>query len=170
MSPLVILVVVLVFALLILVHEFGHFLAARRSGVRVEEFGLGFPPRLWGVRRGQTLYSVNLIPLGGFVRLYGEEGEGRGESSSFASKPPGVKARILIMGVAMNLALAYLLIVIMMLSRAPLMVGSPSDYPFAKVTDQYLLITQVERDSPAEMAGLKVGTVLRRVEGLPIGS
>ena len=66
---------VFVLSLLILVHEIGHFAAARRVGIRVEEFGIGWPPRLFSRRIGETLYSINLLPLGGFVRMFGEFGE-----------------------------------------------------------------------------------------------
>src|ERR1700749_3322246 len=67
-----ILLVVLIFGILVFVHELGHFLMAKRNGVEVEEFGFGFPPRILGVQRGETLYSINWIPLGGFVRMKGE--------------------------------------------------------------------------------------------------
>ena len=64
-----------VLSILVLVHEFGHFIAARKNGVWVEEFGLGYPPKIWGKKIGETLYSINLLPLGGFVRLHGEQTE-----------------------------------------------------------------------------------------------
>jgi len=66
-------VFLLVLGLLVLIHEFGHFIAAKKSGVLVEEFGIGFPPRIWGKRIGENIYSINAIPLGGFVKLLGEE-------------------------------------------------------------------------------------------------
>ncbi len=72
----IIVLVIVGLSLLILVHEFGHFLAAKISGVRVEEFGLGFPPRLFGKKIGETLYSINWLPLGGFVKIYGEDTAG----------------------------------------------------------------------------------------------
>jgi regulator of sigma E protease len=68
-----ILIFLLILSILVLVHEFGHFIAAKKNGVLVEEFGIGFPPRLFGIKIKETVYSVNLIPLGGFVKLYGEE-------------------------------------------------------------------------------------------------
>ena len=64
-----------VLAVLIITHEFGHFLFAKLSQVKVEEFGFGFPPRIFGFKKGETIYSVNLIPFGGFVKIFGEEGE-----------------------------------------------------------------------------------------------
>src|SRR5947207_434871 len=67
------LIFLIVLSILVLIHEFGHFIAAKRNGVMVEEFGLGFPPRIFGIKKGETTYSINLIPLGGFVKVYGEE-------------------------------------------------------------------------------------------------
>jgi RIP metalloprotease RseP len=63
----------LILGLLVLIHEFGHFVAAKKQGILVEEFGFGFPPRIWGIKKGETLYSINAIPLGGFVRVYTEK-------------------------------------------------------------------------------------------------
>ena len=77
---------IIILAVLVFVHELGHFIAAKRSGIRVDEFGIGFPPRLFSWRRGETLYSFNLIPLGGFVKIKGESGEHKDDSDSFASK------------------------------------------------------------------------------------
>jgi regulator of sigma E protease len=167
---LTILVVVAVFAVLVLIHEFGHFVAAKRSGVRVDEFGLGFPPRLLGWRRGETLYSLNAIPLGGFVRLFGEEGEGKNDSRSFISQSAGVRARILVMGVIMNLLLAYVIICGLFLFQTPLFIGQPEDYPGAKITSQSVHITRVEKDSPAATAGVKVGDVVLALNGQRVGS
>ena len=63
---------IIVIGVLIFVHEFGHFIFAKRAGMRVDEFGFGFPPRLWGIKKGETIYSINLIPFGGFVKILGE--------------------------------------------------------------------------------------------------
>src|SRR3989338_7688503 len=68
-----IIIFIFILGVLVLIHELGHFIAAKKNGVKVEEFGFGFPPRLWGIKRGETLYSVNLIPIGGFVKVFGEE-------------------------------------------------------------------------------------------------
>ena len=69
---------------LMIIHEFGHFIVAKKFGVRVDEFGIGYPPRLFGKKIGETIYSVNLLPLGAFVRIYGEEG-GVDDYRSFAN-------------------------------------------------------------------------------------
>src|ERR1035437_1539194 len=99
--------IVLIFVL-VGVHELGHFATARFFGVRVEEFGFGFPPRLWSRRRGQTLYSINAIPLGGLVRLSGENGSIEGPWS-FGARPAWQRSVVLAAGAAMNLLLAFVL-------------------------------------------------------------
>ncbi len=100
-----------VFGVLILVHEFGHFITAKWAGIRVDEFALGFPPRLLSVKRGETTYSLNALPIGGYVRMPGENGEttdenGNYDSRTFAAKSPGKRAIVLLAGVTMNLLLA----------------------------------------------------------------
>ena len=85
-----------ILAVVILVHEAGHFAVAKAAGVKVLEFGLGFPPRLWGIRRGETLYSFNAIPLGGFVRMLGEEDPS--EPRSLAGKSAGVRFVVMAAG------------------------------------------------------------------------
>ena len=73
-----ILVFLLILSVLVLIHEAGHFFVAKRLGIKIEEFGFGFPPRLIGFKRGETIYSINLLPIGGFVKLYGEDQAGGG--------------------------------------------------------------------------------------------
>src|SRR5215472_7840381 len=113
-NPLYYLAAIPVFGLLVIAHEFGHFIIAKRAGIRVDEFAIGFPPRLFSFRRGETLYSINLLPLGGYVRMPGENGEttdeaGNYDPRSFASKPAGTRAIVLLAGVTMNFLLAFLL-------------------------------------------------------------
>lgn len=96
---------------LVLVHEYGHFAAARLFGVAVEEFGFGFPPRAWGKRIGDTLYSINWLPLGGFVRIKGEE-EAVKDLDSFSAQPAWRRATIVVAGVVMNLVLAIVLLTV----------------------------------------------------------
>ena len=96
-------------ALLVLSHELGHFLAAKKSGIKVEEFGFGFPPRLFGVKKGETVYSVNLIPFGGFVKIFGEDSD-KNLPRSFSSKSIPVRAIVLFAGVLFNVILAWVLL------------------------------------------------------------
>lgn len=110
---LTIVAVIVIFSVLVLIHEYGHFLAARRSGIKVLEFGIGFPPRLFGKKIGETLYSVNAIPFGGFVKLFGEDAtspEIINHKRSFAHKSPWVRTKVVCAGVFMNFILAIALL------------------------------------------------------------
>src|SRR3989338_6291859 len=93
---------IIVIGVLVLVHEFGHFIFAKRAGMKVEEFGFGFPPRMFGIKRGETIYSINWIPFGGFVKILGEDGDDKSERS-FAAKPLLARLKVILAGVAMNL-------------------------------------------------------------------
>lgn len=92
--------------LLVFVHELGHFLIAKRNGVLVEEFAFGFKPRLLSKKVGETTYALNLIPLGGYVKLYGEQ-EGESGKRSFKEKRVGQRLAILAAGSVMNLLLGF---------------------------------------------------------------
>src|SRR5690606_1007870 len=104
MSVLLFLVVLFV---LILVHEWGHFIVAKKTGMQVDEFGIGFPPKIFGIKKGGTLYSLNLLPIGGFVKILGENGLEDGEASdvtkAFSSKSKLAQAAVLVAGVTMNI-------------------------------------------------------------------
>ena len=104
-----ILVYILILSLLIIVHEFGHFIAARRAGVRVEEFSLGFGPQLFAKKIGDTKYSLSLIPLGGYVKMAGDTlSECKGNSDEYFSKSPGVRFQIIFCGPLLNYILGFL--------------------------------------------------------------
>src|SRR4051812_2269162 len=109
MILLTILIFVVILGLLVFVHELGHFVMAKRAGMKVDEFGFGFPPRLFGVKKGETIYSINWIPLGGFVKIVGENGDST-EPGSFANKPFWPRFAVLIAGVTMNIIFAWFLI------------------------------------------------------------
>src|SRR6185295_4193553 len=103
-----IIIFLIVLAVLILVHEFGHFIVAKKSGIRVDEFGLGFPPKIFAKKWGDTLYTLNAIPFGGFVKIFGEDSHGETLSEmeskvSFISKPKWIQALVLVAGVSMNI-------------------------------------------------------------------
>jgi len=144
----------IVLSLLVFVHELGHFLAAKLAKVAVEEFGFGLPPRLWGKKIGKTVYSLNWIPLGGFVKLKGEDPEvtGFGDADSFRVKSKKSRAAIILAGVFGNLALAWLIFSFLFA------VGNP--YIHGKVR-----IEEVAPGSPAEAVGLKKGDVVLAVDG-----
>ena len=141
-----------ILAVLILVHEFGHYLAARRCGVKVEEFGIGIPPRIYGKERNGTIWSVNLIPFGGFVRVKGEDA-GDMSSDSMNSKPPLQRAFFLTAGVMMNLLLAVVLMIAV--------VGFQG-VPHSSV---YIAPQGVQAGSPAFQAGWQPGDRIIAVDG-----
>jgi regulator of sigma E protease len=153
-----ILIFLAILAILVLAHEAGHFWVARRNGVRVDEFGFGFPPRLLSWKKGQTRYSINLIPLGGFVKIHGEQGEGKGDKDSFASKPAGARAKILVAGVLMNFILAMALMSLGNIIGMPGVVAEAESG--VKIRDEKIQVTGVLIDSPAERAGFQAGDVL----------
>lgn len=139
--------------ILVLVHEWGHFIVAKKAGCNVEEFGFGFPPRLWSFVKGGTRYSLNLLPLGGFVKI---EGENMAEASSaptnFASKKPWVRIAILSAGVVMNIVLAAVLLTVQSAVGAPTIVTETNS---AALADKYTYIVEITKDSPAEQAGIE---------------
>lgn len=146
-------VFLLVISVLIFVHELGHFVVAKRAGMRVEEFGFGFPPRLWSFRYRGTLYSINLIPFGGFVRIFGEEGEHRSSPGSFSHAGFWSQLGVVVAGVFMNFLLAVVLL--MACNFLGLRVGLFDDQMKARAVDQRVQILQVAPDSPAEKGGLQ---------------
>jgi regulator of sigma E protease len=157
---------IIILALLILVHELGHFIAAKRSGVRVDEFGIGFPPRLWKKKIGETVYSFNAFPIGGFVKIFGEDPNeeslrGRDSKRSLTHKSRIVQAWIIGAGVVFNLLFAWLLISIGFMYGLPFSVDD-SRYG-ARVENPNLTITQVMPLSPAEEAGLKGGDIILKL-------
>ncbi|MCX6730095.1 MAG: M50 family metallopeptidase, partial [Candidatus Portnoybacteria bacterium] len=153
---LTIIVFLLILGLLIFAHELGHFISAKKAGARVEEFGFGFPPRIFGFKKGDTTYSINAIPLGGFVKIFGEEeGEKRSDSKfAFYNKPIWQRAIILVMGVVMNLVLAVVLLSIVHMLGVPTFVEQEQEANYRNIQIQ---IVEIAKSSPAESAGIKVG-------------
>jgi len=123
-----IIIFVLIFSLLVLVHEFGHFWAAKRAGIKVEEFGFGLPPRIWGKKKGETIYSVNWIPFGGFVRMLGEDAHDPKmikDPRSFIAKSKWKRTQVVVAGVLMNFLLSFVLLTFgFSVGMEPLLVNS----------------------------------------------
>jgi len=163
-----ILLFLIVLGVLIFVHEFGHFIVAKKSGIRVDEFGIGFPPRLFKFKRGETFYSVNLIPFGGFVKIFGEDNEGG--PRSFVDKPIYIKVAVIGAGVVFNIILAWFFITVGFTAGFPTSVaGAPEG---ADIKDAKVLILNVKKDSPSEKAGLKAGDAIVGLsfkDGEPLG-
>lgn len=159
-----ILVFIAVLVALILVHELGHFFVAKWSGMRVDEFGIGYPPKLWGKRIGGTEYTLNALPFGGFVKIYGEDIiEGRPVSpESFSGKPKILQAAVLIAGILMNLVFAWALISVTLTMGVP---RALSQAEALRAPDAALAIAQVLPHSPAAEAGLTPGDTILSVEG-----
>lgn len=162
-------IIIFLFTLLVLVviHEFGHFIMAKKFKIKVEEFGFGIPPKLIGKKIGETLYSLNLLPIGGFVRLLGEDDlpAGRQEVDkkvlenprSFASQNVWKRILVVIAGVVMNLILAWVLFYTVIIAQN-FRIISPT-------IEQGVYIGRLEKDLPAQKAGIKVGDRLLSVDG-----
>ncbi|MEK7604575.1 MAG: M50 family metallopeptidase [Patescibacteria group bacterium] len=157
-----ILIAVLAIIALIVVHEFGHFVAAKLSGMRVDEFGLGYPPRAFTIAKvGDTEYTFNWLPFGGFVKIYGENGD-TAAPGSFSSRPRPLQAIVLIAGIAMNLLLAYLLI------TSALILGTPralTDSEIPRAHNLELAVSGVMPNSPAARAGVAMGDSIMNASG-----
>lgn len=149
---------ILILGVLIFVHELGHFLVAKKSGIRVDEFAVGFPPRIISWIRNGTKYSLNLIPVGGYVKIFGEnadEGSLDPENKdSFINKPRWTQAAVLVAGVVFNILFAWLLFSISLMAGFP---TSVTDDNIANISESFVVVTNVLEDSPANTAGLQAG-------------
>ncbi len=143
--------VILAFSALIIIHEFGHFVIAKISGVWVEEFGMGLPPRIFGKKIGETLYSLNWLPIGGFVKLHGETSSDEVvyPERAFTNKKPLTKIAITIAGIVMNFILAIACFAIV--------------YSFVGIPE--VKVTGTSLNSPAQTAGIKKGDTFKKVNG-----
>ncbi|MDQ5950425.1 MAG: regulator of sigma protease [Patescibacteria group bacterium] len=151
----------LILTALIFVHELGHFLAAKKSGIRVDEFAIGFPPKIFSWTRGETKYSINLIPFGGFVKIHGENPDevaltGPDKERSFVNKSKPIQAFVLSAGILMNIIFAYFLF------AGSFMLGVPSVNGTSE--GEALYITAIAEASPAEIAGLQTGDKILKIE------
>jgi regulator of sigma E protease len=184
---------IVILGILVFVHEMGHFLMARKTGMGIEEFGFGFPPRIFGIQRinnkdekapgikkfnekwrlikgggipkeipeskGNTIYSLNWIPIGGFVKIKGEQGDKSEEKDSFSSKKIWQRALVLFAGVAMNFITAFVIIAIGFCIGLPSIIDSELSSK-ANIKDQRIQIVEVEKETPAEKADLKMGDII----------
>ncbi len=141
---------ILILSVLVLAHEFGHFISARACGVVVEEFGLGYPPRIFGIKRGETIYSLNWIPFGGFTKMLGEEDPNF--PGSLASKSHAKRFLVLVAGSAMNIILPILLFTLSFI------------IPHSQVMEN-VNITGIAPNSPAQTAQLESGDTILKING-----
>ncbi|MBA7476688.1 Regulator of sigma-W protease RasP [subsurface metagenome] len=144
-----------ILAVLILAHELGHFATAKAFGVRVDEFGLGFPPRLIGIKRGETTYSLNAVPLGGFTKMAGEEDPD--VPRSLASKSVGARVIVLSAGSIMNFLLPVLLFSIAFMVPHNVVTGD-------------VVVEEVAPNSPAAAAGIETGDIILSLNDEPVNS
>lgn len=144
---------IIVLGVLVLVHEFGHFITAKKAGMKVEEFGFGFPPRIFGIKKGETIYSINWIPFGGFVKILGEGGEDASNPRSFASQKAGTRAKVIVAGVVMNLILAYVLLTVGNIMGLRTAIAENDLDP--AIRDRKIQIVQVVPNTPAAEAKLE---------------
>ncbi|MBI3744251.1 MAG: site-2 protease family protein [Chloroflexi bacterium] len=142
-----------VFIPIVLLHELGHFITAKLSGVKVIEFGIGLPPRIWSFKRGETTYALNAIPLGGYNKMLGEEDPS--DPRSLAAKPAWKRAIVLSAGAGMNAVLALVLFASFFMIPQTQVVGN-------------VVVDQVAADSPAARAGIQPGDIVRKVNGATI--
>ena len=165
-----------IFSILVLIHEFGHFYTAIKSGIKVEEFGFGLPPRLWGVKKKGILWSINWIPFGGFVRMLGEDAtdsKALKDKRSFAAQPARTRILVVTAGVIMNLLLAVVLLTFgFIFGIQPLILSADEvlehlDKGNIK-TANGILVETVEEDSPAFDAGMKVDDKILEIDGQEI--
>lgn len=156
-----ILIFILILTVLVLIHELGHFFVAKKLGIKVEEFGFGLPPRVFSIKKGETTYSLNWLPIGGFVKLYGEDSAGGGKPKikderlkikdlgrAFFARPAWQRALVIVAGVVMNFALAFALISYLFgVSGVP-------------VAGDKVMVVDISASSPAEQAGLSSGDTI----------
>ncbi len=152
---------ILLIGVLVLIHEFGHFFAAKKLGVRVDEFAFGFPPRLWSFVRGSTRYALNLLPIGGYVKIFGEGGEGEGEHESFISRPVWQRFVIVFAGVVMNIMLAWVFFSSGAAYGIPTAVTPENE---DRVQNVKVGIIGVAENSPAKASDIRFGDALSSAE------
>ncbi len=157
---------ILILSVLVLIHELGHFLVAKKLGIKVEEFGVGFPPRAWGKKIGETTYSINWLPVGGFVKLFGEDDAGGGkvgksvtissddEKRAYYARPLWQRMSVVTAGVIMNFVLAVVVISFLFATQ-----GVP-------LPTEHVKVTGVSHQSPAEIAGLRPGDQVISMNGV----
>lgn len=154
----------IVLSVLVLIHELGHFLAAKKAGILVEEFGFGYPPRIWGKKIGETIYSLNWIPFGGFVKLFGQELEEDGkipvklQKRAFFKQSKLARASVLLAGVFGNFLLGISCFTIIYSKT-----GIPQNLGYVQIIDTM-------PDSPARLAGLVKDEIIKSVNNEPITS
>lgn len=159
-----ILAFIFVFMIVVLAHEFGHYLSARKFGVKVEEFAIGLPPRLLAKKLKRLNFIINLIPIGGYVKIKGEDGQKDDSDDNLVNKKTWQKVTIVLSGVIFNLLSAYIF-----LTAFYAVGGTPYIYGMwdhnGVINDKRIVVEDIEKNSPAEKAGVKPGDIITSVNG-----
>lgn len=164
-----IIIFLIVLGVIVFLHEFGHFSMAKLFGVKVDEFGLGFPPKIIGRKYKDTEYTLNAIPLGGFVRIMGEDGANKNDVNSFASKPIWQKIIILSAGVVMNLLLAMVIFSIIIFAKFPQDITNiPEDQLPNNIESSYIQLNYIAEGGAASKSGLQVMDKVLSIDGVAI--
>ncbi|NCS99057.1 RIP metalloprotease RseP [Candidatus Parcubacteria bacterium] len=153
-----VLIFIIILGVLIFVHELGHFSVAKKFGIRVDEFAVGFPPKLWSWTKNGTKYALNAIPIGGYVKIFGETADDEAlnpeNKDSFLNKSRWIQAAVLVAGVAFNIIFAWILFSISLMAGFPTVV---TDENRANIQESFVVVTNVRENSPAYEVGLKSG-------------
>ena len=161
MSIISILIFIIILLILVMVHELGHFIVAKLTGCRVDEFAFGFPPTIWKKKIGETEYKFNAIPIGGYVKIWGEDGSNHHDKRMFTNRPKWAQISVLIAGVMMNWLLAFFIFFILAKSS---MLASASDPQYAsQITNPKLIIESVNKNGPAYHAGIREGYEITQI-------
>lgn len=178
-------VFLLILSVLVLIHEAGHYFVAKKFGIKVEEFGFGLPPRIWGYKKGETIYSLNWLPIGGFVKLFGEDEAGAGriapakgeahkaeskdEHRAFYSRSVGQRAAVVVAGVVMNTLLAVVIYYAFLLignfkTEIPL-IGQHTFFGVDQKINTDIIISEIAKNSPADKIGLTPYSKILSIDG-----
>ena len=153
-----VIIFIIILGVLIFVHELGHFLVAKKSGIRVDEFAVGFPPKIWSWTKNGTKYALNLIPIGGYVKIFGESADEEAidpeNKDSFLNKSRWTQAAVLVAGVVFNIVFAWMLLSISLMAGFPSVVTEQNS---EDIKESYIVVTKVFQKSPAAVVGIESG-------------
>lgn len=169
MSLSAILLFIIILLVLVIVHEFGHFIVAKLTGMRVDEFAFGFPPRIFGKKIGETTYAINALPLGGYVSIWGENGSEEDKEKdgakhhprAFGNRPWWAQLLVLVAGVTMNMLLA--LFIFIGISYGTITINADDEVFGPRIKNSTLMVAEVSKESPAYKAGVIPGSTILKV-------
>ncbi len=158
MSILSVLIFIIILLVLVMIHELGHFALAKMTGCRVDEFAFGFPPTLWKKKIGETEYKFNALPIGGYVKIWGEDGGNADDKRIFSNRPKWAQILVLVAGVIMNWVLAF--VIFFAIAKSNALVSADDVAYKGRVMDIQLVILDVNKKSPAYYAGIRPGYIV----------